>query len=75
MFEKISITNIGWKYFTHATLFCLSQSRTVISHVICQFIFEFSECKGVVSVGFVDIGGIVDHHCLIFTFVVLYISL
>jgi hypothetical protein len=60
MFEKISIATIGWNfmnYFTPATLFCLSQSRTVISHVICQFIFEFSECKGVVSVGFVDIGG------------------
>ena len=70
--------NIGgdsMNYFTPATLFCLSQARIVISYVICQFIFEFSECKGVVSVGFVDIGGIVDHHCLNFIFVVLYFSL
>jgi hypothetical protein len=35
-----------------------------LTEYLIKFIFEFSEYKGVVSVGFVDIGGIVDHHCL-----------
>ena len=41
--------------------------RTCISNFIyCGVFFVFSELSWEVVVRFVDIGGIVDHHCLIF---------
>ena len=52
-----------WLYLTF--LF-ISQTRTWISRVICHglfFIFLFFELRWGMIVCFVDIGGIVDHHC------------
>ena len=49
------------------TFLCLSQTRIWISNVICYSLFlclVFSELRWEVIVPVVDIGGIVDHHCL-----------
>ena len=48
---------------------CLSQARTWISNVICGGLFVLSKWRREMIVRFVDIGGIVDHHCLNFLFI------
>ena len=40
--------------------FCVSQTRTLISYVVVFFMFN----DLMLEVCFVEIGGIVDHHCL-----------
>jgi hypothetical protein len=54
-----------------ATFLCLSQARTWISKVICRGLFcvQWLQLRWEVIVGFVDIGGIDDHHCLNFLFI------
>ena len=62
----------GWdaiNCFNPATFVCLSQPRTWISNVMCPELFVVSELRWEVIVHFVDIGGIVDHYCLIFLFI------
>jgi hypothetical protein len=54
--------------FIPATYLCLSQARIWISIVICCGLFVvFWELRW--EIRFVDIGGIVDHHCLNFLFI------
>ena len=50
---------------------CLSQARTWISNVICRGLFcvQWVQLRWEVIVGFLDIGGIDDHHCLNFLFI------
>jgi len=55
--------------FNTAAFLCLSQAMTWIFNVILRDPFVFSELKWGVIVRFVDIGGIVDHHCLNFLFI------
>ena len=60
--------NHGWdpiKRFNTVTFMCLSQVMTCISNTICRgHFFLFSDLRSEVVVRFVDIDGIVDHHCL-----------
>ena len=64
----------GWdpiNRFNPATSLCLSQARTWISNImLLSLIFVFNELRWEVIVCFVDIGGIVDHHCLNFLFII-----
>jgi hypothetical protein len=47
-------------------------SRVLISNTLCRGSFYvFSELKQDVIVRFVDIGGIIHHHCLNFLFLIL----
>ena len=58
----------GWdpiNQFNPTTFLCLSQTRTWISNVV---FFMFNILRQEVGVRFVDIDGIVDHHCLNFSF-------
>ena len=54
---------------------CLSHDWTWISDVICLQclgpFFVLSELRWVVTVHFVDIGGIIDRHCLNFLFIII----
>jgi hypothetical protein len=52
---------------------CLSQTRTWISNVICLGLFTFNELSWGMIVRFVDIGGIVDRHCLNFLYEIYFI--
>jgi len=59
----------GWdiiNWFNSVTLLRLSQVRIWISNVICcrRSIFVFNMLRWQMMVGFVNIGGIVGHHCL-----------
>ena len=53
-------------------LLCLSQARTCISYIICHGLFcvQWVQLRWEVIVNFVDIGGINDHHCLNFLFII-----
>ena len=57
--------------FHPATFVCLSQAWTWISSVICRGIFcvQWVQLSWEVINGFVDIGGIDDHHCLYVIFI------
>ena len=50
---------------------CLSQAETWISNVICHGRFVFNELWREAIARFVDIGGIVDYHCLNFLFIII----
>ena len=52
---------------------CLSQARTWILNVICRGLFcvQWGQVRWEVFVWFVDIGGIDDHHCLNFLFIII----
>jgi hypothetical protein len=50
--------------FNPATFLCLSKARTWIFKAISGGLFVFNGLRLVLIVRFVDIGGIVDHHCL-----------
>ena len=58
------------------TYLCLSKTRTWISNVICHGLFcvQWVQLRWEVTVHFVDIGEIIDHHCLNFLFIILYPS-
>jgi hypothetical protein len=61
----------GWdpiNQFNPTTFLCLSQTRTWISNVVVFFMFNILRQEVVVR--FVDIDGIVDHHCLNFLFII-----
>ena len=53
--------------FNPITFLCLSKAKIWISNVICSAFFFGVE----VIYRFVDIGGIVDHHCLNFLFIII----
>ena len=55
---------INW--FNATTFLCLSEAKTCTSKDISYGLFVFYGLRGEVDVLFVDIGGIVDHQCLIF---------
>ena len=59
---------INW--FNPATSLCLSKARSWISNVICHGFFMFNELTWKLIVCFVDIGGMVNHHCLKFLFII-----
>ena len=66
----------GWdssKRFNPATFLCLSQARTLISSVMCPGHFCIQWARWEVIVLFVDIDGIIDHHCLNFLFIMISI--
>ena len=50
------------------TLLCMFQARTWISNIICYGFFIFNFQDETFFFDFVDIGGILDHHCLHFLF-------
>ena len=52
--------------FNPRTFLCLSQARTWISIIIRHGLFMFNDLRWELIVYFVNIGGIVDHHCLNF---------
>jgi hypothetical protein len=58
-----------------ATFLCLSQARIWISKVICSGLIcvQWVQLGWEVIVCFVDIGGIVDHHCLNFLFIITFV--
>ena len=57
--------------FNPATFLCMSHVSTRISNVICMsWTFVFTELRLKVIVRFLVIGGIVDHHCLNFLFII-----
>jgi hypothetical protein len=65
----------GWdliNWFNPTICLCLSQARICISNVICRGLFcvQWLQLRWKVIVGFVDIGGIDDHHCLNFLFII-----
>ena len=67
--HQILIEIEGWdpiNQFNPTTFLCLSQTRTWISNVVVFFMFNILRQEVVVR--FVDIDGIVDHHCLNFSF-------
>ena len=63
---------INW--FSPDTFLCLSQARTLIaiatSYVVGGGVGVFSEWRREGTVRFVDVGGIVDHHCLNFFYII-----
>jgi len=59
---------INW--FNPATFLCLYQARTWISNVV---FCVFSHLRREVIVNFVDIGVIVDHHCLNFFLLIFFL--
>ena len=63
---------MGWLRSYQSTFLSLSQAMTWIStmHMSWSFLV-FSVWRWEVIVCFVDIGGIVDHHCLYFVFVMI----
>jgi hypothetical protein len=70
------LTNLSWykiiiKRLTPPHLLCLSQARTYISIGICHGLFYFNYLTWEVIVRFVDISGIVYHHCLNFLLMIL----
>ena len=58
------------KRFNSATFLCLSHAWTWIFNVICHVLSVFSELMCVVTVRFVDIGGIVYHLWLNLIFII-----
>jgi len=62
----------GWdpiKQFNTYTFLCLSQASTLISKSNVMVFFVFSRFRSEVIVHFVDIGAIIDYHCLNFLFI------
>jgi hypothetical protein len=68
--DMLWVEPINW--FNPALFVYLSQARTCISNIIIMLLslFIFSELGWEVIVCFVDIGGILDHHCLNFIFTI-----
>ena len=54
----------GLYFVSPATFLFLFQARAWISNIICRGLFMFNDLRWEVTVRFVDIGGIVDRHCL-----------
>jgi len=63
------IRGVGFK---PTTSLCLSQARILISIIIRCGLFMFNNLTCDVIVRFVNIGGILDHHCLNFLFIHYY---
>jgi hypothetical protein len=70
--DKLECRQAGWdpiKQFNTYTFLCLSQASTLISKSNVMVFFVFSRFRSEVIVHFVDIGAIIDYHCLNFLFI------
>ena len=63
--------------FNPATIFCLCHARTWIVNDKCNVVISFviNDLRYAMVERFVDIGAIVDHHCLNFVFVTVIIQI